>query len=96
MLLLLSCVSSWDAYGIRVIEEQKHRIQTQKNIDFITNYDPSIERKGCAAFHSRRESISVKIPTSFFEDKSMPYSGFETEPTRLQAEYHDHLLAGRH
>ncbi|GFS98204.1 hypothetical protein TNCV_3924961 [Trichonephila clavipes] len=49
--------------------------------------DPSIEQKGCAAFHSRRESITGESPTSFSEeDTVMPYSGFE--PTRLQAEGH--------
>ncbi|GFV69730.1 hypothetical protein TNCV_1348831 [Trichonephila clavipes] len=69
------------------MEEQKHT--TQKNIDiYITNDDPSIERKGCAAFHSRLESIFGESPTSFPEEASMPYSGFEPEPTRLKAEGH--------
>ncbi|GFT08374.1 hypothetical protein TNCV_3423281 [Trichonephila clavipes] len=41
----------------------------------------------CAAFHSRRESITGERPTSFPEENStMPYSGFEPELTRLQAE----------
>ncbi|GFU67753.1 hypothetical protein TNCV_3134181 [Trichonephila clavipes] len=48
------------------------------------------EQKRCVAFRSRRESISGENPTSFLEDTSMPYSGFEPEPTRFQAEYHNH------
>ncbi|GFX44261.1 uncharacterized protein TNCV_4376491 [Trichonephila clavipes] len=49
----------------------------------------NIEQKGCANFHSRRESITDESPTSFPEENtSMPYSGFE--PTRLQAEGHIH------
>ncbi|GFW37158.1 hypothetical protein TNCV_5020561 [Trichonephila clavipes] len=38
--------------------------------------------------HSRQESISDENPTSFLEDTSMPYPGFEPEPTRLQSECH--------
>ncbi|GFU83220.1 hypothetical protein TNCV_3738311 [Trichonephila clavipes] len=46
---------------------------------------PSYNNKGCAAFHSRRESITGESPTSFAEeDTTMFYSGFER--TRLQAE----------
>ncbi|GFS76502.1 hypothetical protein TNCV_1621231 [Trichonephila clavipes] len=72
---------------MRKVDEQKRTVQSQKNIDFITNDDHSIEEKGCAAFHSRRESISGESLTSFLEDTSMPYSGFEPEPSRIQAEY---------
>ncbi|GFU99353.1 hypothetical protein TNCV_1900981 [Trichonephila clavipes] len=36
------------------------------------------------------ESISGKSPIYLPEDTSMPYSGFETEPTRLRAECHSH------
>ncbi|GFY14150.1 hypothetical protein TNCV_3613391 [Trichonephila clavipes] len=57
---------------------------------FITNDVPRIEQKRCTAFHSRRESISGESPTSFPEDTAMPYSGFEPESTRLQAECHNH------
>ncbi|GFT67230.1 transposable element Tcb1 transposase [Trichonephila clavipes] len=40
---------------------------------------------------SRREFITGESPTSFpEEDTTMPYSGFEPEPTRLQAEGHIH------
>ncbi|GFX02554.1 hypothetical protein TNCV_728081 [Trichonephila clavipes] len=53
-------------------------------------YGLRIEQRGCAAFHSRRESISGESPASFLEDISMPYSGFEPEPTGLQAECHKH------
>ncbi|GFU33166.1 hypothetical protein TNCV_4156761 [Trichonephila clavipes] len=31
--------------------------------------------------------------TSFPEDTSMPYSGFEPEPTRLQAQCHNHYTS---
>ncbi|GFU72785.1 hypothetical protein TNCV_1515471 [Trichonephila clavipes] len=42
-------------------------------------------------FLSRRESITGESPTSFPEEDSvMPYSGFKSEPTRLQAEGHIH------
>ncbi|GFV91718.1 hypothetical protein TNCV_4762831 [Trichonephila clavipes] len=45
--------------------------------------------KGCAAFRSRRESITCESPTSFLEEgTTTPYSGCELEPTRLQAEDH--------
>ncbi|GFW36692.1 uncharacterized protein TNCV_1956921 [Trichonephila clavipes] len=38
-------------------------------------------------FDSRREFITGESPTSFPEENTaMSYSGFETEPTRLQAE----------
>ncbi|GFV50329.1 hypothetical protein TNCV_622371 [Trichonephila clavipes] len=57
---------------------------------FITNDDPNIEQKRCAAFHSRRKSISGDSPTSFPENTSMPYSGFEPELIRLQTECHNH------
>ncbi|GFW82937.1 hypothetical protein TNCV_2209891 [Trichonephila clavipes] len=50
----------------------------------------SQEQKRYAAFLSRRESISGESPISFPEDTSMPYSGIETEPTRLQVEGHNH------
>ncbi|GFW87259.1 hypothetical protein TNCV_4313821 [Trichonephila clavipes] len=40
---------------------------------YNTNDDPSIEQKGCATFHSRRESISGESTTYFPEDISMPY-----------------------
>ncbi|GFU61960.1 hypothetical protein TNCV_4022451 [Trichonephila clavipes] len=50
----------------------------------------SIEQKGCVAFHSKRESISGESPTTIPEDTSMPYSGFEPEPARLQAECPNH------
>ncbi|GFW62775.1 hypothetical protein TNCV_2625381 [Trichonephila clavipes] len=46
----------------------------------------------CAAFHSRRESITGKSPTYFpGENTTMPYSRFEPEPTRLQAKDRIHL-----
>ncbi|GFY17811.1 hypothetical protein TNCV_1075461 [Trichonephila clavipes] len=93
LLFLLPCVSSWDIHEKREIDEQKHRIQAQKNLNFITSDDPSIEHKGCTAFNSRRESISGESLSSFLEalpeDISMTYSGFEPEPTRLQAECHN-------
>ncbi|GFX57996.1 hypothetical protein TNCV_4047551 [Trichonephila clavipes] len=72
------------------MDEQKHTIQSQKNIDFNTNDDLCIEQKVCVAFHSRRKSISSETPTSFPKDTPMPYSGFELDSTRLQTEYHYH------
>ncbi|GFX85295.1 hypothetical protein TNCV_2675701 [Trichonephila clavipes] len=52
---------------------------------------PANNRRGCAAFHSRRESITGGSPIPFpEEDTTMPYSGFKPEPTRLQVEDHIH------
>ncbi|GFW42489.1 hypothetical protein TNCV_4256841 [Trichonephila clavipes] len=63
----------------------------QKNRDLLQTMIPAYNKKGCAAFHSRRESITGESPTSFPEENStMPYTGFEPEPTRLQAEDHIH------
>ncbi|GFY35691.1 hypothetical protein TNCV_2619831 [Trichonephila clavipes] len=87
---LLLCVSCWDTYERREIDEQKHVTQSQKNTYFVKNDDLSIEQKSCGAFHSRRESIPGKSSTSFPEDTFMPYSGFEPEPTALRAECHNH------
>ncbi|GFW82282.1 hypothetical protein TNCV_3817631 [Trichonephila clavipes] len=56
----------------------------------LSNPRNSLEQKECAAFHSRRESTSGESPTSFPEDTSMPYSEFEPEHIRLQAEGHIH------
>ncbi|GFW03548.1 hypothetical protein TNCV_3020601 [Trichonephila clavipes] len=45
--------------------------------------------KGCAAFHSRRESITGESPSSFPEQNTpMPYP--EPEPTWLQAKGNIH------
>ncbi|GFX13594.1 transposable element Tcb1 transposase [Trichonephila clavipes] len=52
---------------------------------------PAYNKKGSAAFHSRWEFITDESPTSLPEENtSMPFSGFEPEPTRLQAECHIH------
>ncbi|GFT43996.1 hypothetical protein TNCV_2688681 [Trichonephila clavipes] len=52
---------------------------------------PAYNKKGCAAFHSRRESITGASPTSFPEENTtIPYSGYEPETTRLQVEGHIH------
>ncbi|GFU73095.1 transposable element Tcb1 transposase [Trichonephila clavipes] len=48
---------------------------------------PAHNKKGYAAFLSRRESITGESPTSLpKEDTTMSYWGFESEPTQLQAE----------
>ncbi|GFW55606.1 hypothetical protein TNCV_119901 [Trichonephila clavipes] len=94
-LLLLSCVYHWDTYERREIDEQKHITQSQMNIDFIISDDPRKEQKRYTAFLSRRESISGEISISFSEDTSVPYSGIKPEPTRLQAEYHNHQIEWR-
>ncbi|GFY31825.1 hypothetical protein TNCV_4201341 [Trichonephila clavipes] len=76
------------------MKDERWRIETRNTnaeeyrLFFITNDDPRIEQKG--AFHARRESISGESPTCFPEDTSLPCSGFEPEPTRLQAEGHNH------
>ncbi|GFW60931.1 hypothetical protein TNCV_4871421 [Trichonephila clavipes] len=90
MLLLLSRVYYWDTCERREIDEQKHSTQSRKNTDFVANDDLRKEQKRCAAFLSRRESISGVSPNSFPEDTSMSFSGFEPEPTRLRAECHNH------
>ncbi|GFX46421.1 general transcription factor II-I repeat domain-containing protein 2 [Trichonephila clavipes] len=84
---MISAVNSFKySYEIQV-EEQKHRIETEEYRHFL-----QMMKKGCV--HSRRESITGKSPTSFPEENtSMPYSGFESEPTQLQAEGHSHHIA---
>ncbi|GFX04607.1 uncharacterized protein TNCV_901351 [Trichonephila clavipes] len=57
----------------------------------------SIEQKGCAAFHSRRESITGESPTSCSDKNiSMPYSGFESKPLGYKPRVISTKLAGRH
>ncbi|GFX05753.1 transposable element Tcb2 transposase [Trichonephila clavipes] len=56
---------------------------------FIPNDDPRKEQNRYAAFLSRREPIFGESPISFPKDTPMPYSGFEPEPTQLQAERHN-------
>ncbi|GFW28954.1 hypothetical protein TNCV_202771 [Trichonephila clavipes] len=72
-------------------EERRHIIQTEEYRRLLQMMIPAYNKKRCAAFLSRRESISGESPTSFPEEKiTMPYSRFEPEPTRLQAEGHIH------
>ncbi|GFW84730.1 hypothetical protein TNCV_1814601 [Trichonephila clavipes] len=63
-----------------------HIIQPQKNTDFITNDDPSIEQEEarCCSFRDGNPFQEKPCHTT------MSYSGFEPEPTRLQAEGHSH------
>ncbi|GFU40977.1 hypothetical protein TNCV_4645541 [Trichonephila clavipes] len=74
-----------ESYEIQVeerTEEYKHLLQMMI---------PAYKKKGCDAFLSRGEYCTGKCPTSFpDENTSMPYSGFEPEPTRLQTEGHNH------
>ncbi|GFX90249.1 transposable element Tc1 transposase [Trichonephila clavipes] len=53
---------------------------------------PAYNKNRCAAFLSRRESITGERPISFLKkgNTTMSYLGFEAEPTRLQAEGHSH------
>ncbi|GFY33182.1 hypothetical protein TNCV_1240331 [Trichonephila clavipes] len=52
---------------------------------------PAYNKKRCAAF-SFETGIHFRRKTDFLpeEDTTMSYSGFEPEPTRLQAEGHSH------
>ncbi|GFU76869.1 poly polymerase [Trichonephila clavipes] len=52
---------------------------------------PTYNKKRCAAFPFET-GIHFRRKTDFFpeEDTTMSYSGFEPEPTRLQAEGHSH------
>ncbi|GFX44546.1 uncharacterized protein TNCV_4713721 [Trichonephila clavipes] len=52
---------------------------------------PAYNKKGCAAFPFET-GIHFRRKTDFFpeEDTTKSYSGFEPEPTRLQAEGHSH------
>ncbi|GFY00472.1 hypothetical protein TNCV_1665111 [Trichonephila clavipes] len=52
---------------------------------------PAYNKMKCAAF-SFETGIHFKRKTDFFpeEDTTKSYSGFEPEPTRLQAEGHSH------
>ncbi|GFW14971.1 hypothetical protein TNCV_4659321 [Trichonephila clavipes] len=78
---------AWDTYEIQV-EEHKHTIQKEYR-HLLQTMMPAYIKKGCTAFHSRRESD--ESPTSFPDENTiMPYSGFKPEPTRLQTEGHIH------
>ncbi|GFW24285.1 transposable element Tcb1 transposase [Trichonephila clavipes] len=60
-----------------------------ENLWFKIGYEISNkEQKRYPAVLSRRESISGQSTISFPRDTSMSYLGFE--PTRLQAEFHNH------
>ncbi|GFV84555.1 poly polymerase [Trichonephila clavipes] len=52
---------------------------------------PAYNKKRCAAFPFET-GIHFRRKTDFFpeEDATVSYSGFEPEPTRLQAEGHSH------
>ncbi|GFV88907.1 hypothetical protein TNCV_1227041 [Trichonephila clavipes] len=66
------------------VEKQKYTIQREEYRHLLEMMIPAYKKKGCAAFHSRQESM-----TSFPEENTtMTYSGFEPESTRLQDEGH--------
>ncbi|GFY26691.1 hypothetical protein TNCV_2880191 [Trichonephila clavipes] len=50
----------------------------------VSSFVKPVEKR-CAAFHSRQESITSESPTPE-ENTSMPISGYEPDPPRLQAE----------
>ncbi|GFU75840.1 hypothetical protein TNCV_1652981 [Trichonephila clavipes] len=56
---------------------------------------PAYNKKGCAAFLSRRESITGERLTSF-PKKIQPCLTRDSEPTRLQAEGHSYDTVIRH
>ncbi|GFX05947.1 hypothetical protein TNCV_759831 [Trichonephila clavipes] len=88
---LLLCVYYWNTYERREVEEQKHITQPQKNTDFITNDDPSIYQEEVRCFSFRDGNpFQAKDRLLSEEDTTMSYSGFEPEPTRLQADGHSH------
>ncbi|GFU16384.1 poly polymerase [Trichonephila clavipes] len=89
--LLLSCVYYWDTYERREIDEQKHITQLQKSTDLLQTMIPAYNKTRCAAFPFET-GIHFRRKTDFFpeEDTTKSYSGFEPEPTRLQAEGHSH------
>ncbi|GFY20453.1 hypothetical protein TNCV_210851 [Trichonephila clavipes] len=67
------------------MEEQRHLLQMR-----IRAYN----KKGCTAFHSKRESISDGSLTSFPEENAaMPYSGFEPELSCYKA-YPQYSMGG--
>ncbi|GFT29029.1 transposable element Tc1 transposase [Trichonephila clavipes] len=56
------------------VEEQRHTVQTEEHRDVLQMMIPAYNKKGCAAFHSRRESITGESTTSFPEENTtMPY-----------------------
>ncbi|GFT82049.1 hypothetical protein TNCV_3909841 [Trichonephila clavipes] len=57
------------------------------------DYEELGDEKVWAAFRSRRESTTGESPPFPEENTSMPYSGFEPEPNRLQAEVISTTLA---
>ncbi|GFW96645.1 hypothetical protein TNCV_2847021 [Trichonephila clavipes] len=82
-MLLSSGVYSWDTYERREIGEHIHTAQPQKNTDFITNDDPSIEPEEVHCFSFRDGNPFQAKETDFFpeEDTTKSYSGFEPEPS---------------
>ncbi|GFU03187.1 hypothetical protein TNCV_2720851 [Trichonephila clavipes] len=88
---MLLCVYYWDTYERREIDEQKHITQPEKNTDLLQTMIPAYNKMRCAAFPFET-GIHFKRKTDFFpeEGTTKPYSGFEPEPTRLQAECHSH------
>ncbi|GFV55103.1 poly polymerase [Trichonephila clavipes] len=89
---MLSCVYYWDTYERRKTDEQKHITKLQKNTYFLLQaMIPAYNKKRCAAFPFET-GIHFRRKTDFFteEDTTKSYSGFEPEPTRLQAEGHSH------
>ncbi|GFX30106.1 uncharacterized protein TNCV_2618171 [Trichonephila clavipes] len=55
---------------------------------------PAYNRRGALLSIRDGYPLQAKVPTSFPEENtSMPYSGFEPEPTWLQAEGHIHYTA---
>ncbi|GFV03191.1 hypothetical protein TNCV_4017881 [Trichonephila clavipes] len=92
LLLRWWCVYFWDTYERREIDVQKHTTQPQKNTDLLQTMIPAYNKmRGCAVFPFET-GIHFRRKTDFFpeEDTTKSYSGFEPEPTRLQAEGHSH------
>ncbi|GFX53764.1 hypothetical protein TNCV_1597101 [Trichonephila clavipes] len=93
---LLSCVSSCETYEKREIAEQKHTIQSQKNIDFITTNDLSLEPKGPVFVDGIKTALEPQSQTSKFEDSSMRVvsrqTGYSYSTVRKVFRKHNELL----
>ncbi|GFX74060.1 hypothetical protein TNCV_490241 [Trichonephila clavipes] len=84
-IVVVVCVLSWE--HMKYSEEQKAFNTTDEYTHLLQRMTPAYNKKRCAF----EMGIHYCRKTDFFqEDTTMSYSGFKSEPTRLQAEGHSH------
>ncbi|GFX68267.1 uncharacterized protein TNCV_2816421 [Trichonephila clavipes] len=89
--VVVVCFYPGGKYEIRV--EQKHTIKTEEYRHLFHTMIPSYNRRGALLSFRDGNPLQAKVRLFFpEEDTTMPYSGFEPEPTWLQAEGHIHHI----